>query len=147
MQQEAQVPQTKRDVYLELLSREGLCHWIDEDGDVAFWSSGHLFVLFPNERDRDLFQIAAPNIWTFGPDESERAFMAANSLSLHVSMVKAVLVGNFHVWLSIEQFLVSEKDAVRFLRTAIDTLLYAKNQFIDEVRQTRPLLLPHLGTH
>src|ERR1017187_1383730 len=74
MQQEAQVPQTKRDVYLELLSREGLCHWIDEDGDVAFWSSGHLFVLFPNERDRDLFQIAAPNIWTFGPDESERAF-------------------------------------------------------------------------
>ena len=91
-------------MYLNILKKNDIEAWVDEDGDIQFKYSTRTYFIDVDENDPNFFRVVLPNLW---PIESElerlEVVMALDKVNAKFKVVKGYM-NKDNVWLAAEIF-------------------------------------------
>ncbi len=122
-----------QNIFMEMLSDEGMVGSIDSDGDVQFTYNERRYFIEVNEDDNEFIRIVIPNIWAIeSQSEAAQVVIAVDAVNRELKVVKAYTTDD-NVWIATELFLNSPYDLKGVLKRCLTTIEQGLETFVDEM--------------
>jgi hypothetical protein len=122
-----------QNIYMDMLSDEGIEGWIDSDGDVQFEYNDRSYFIGVSESDPEFFQLALWNIWPIESNsEAIEVLFAVDAVNREKKVVKAYS-NDDNVWIAVEMFVDSPRDAAPMFMRSLEVIESAVDLFVEEM--------------
>ena len=102
---------------------------------IGFKYQGGGFIIPYHKNDKQFCQIIMPNIYEVNFLNKAKAFDAINKLNIENKCLKAIIVKDSSIWLSVELFMDSTPNLEDFMDRYLDLLLQSRMELYSILRE------------
>ncbi len=123
-----------QNIFMEMLSDEGMEGWIDSDGDVQFTYNDHSYFIEVNEDDNEFVRVVLFNIWPIeSQSEAVQVAFAVDAVNREKKVAKAYSTNSDNVEIATELFINSPYDVHGVFMRCLRAIEGGLDQFISEM--------------